>query len=102
MIPQEAIEAAAKAQYENDGLAWDDGMVPDWECEDDSLQESYRAAANAAIEAAAPFIRAQALEVAADEFSSRLPDGTGNGRAYNSYRVAELLRARAATERGQG
>jgi hypothetical protein len=44
--------------------------------------------------------RAAALEDAADEFSARLPDGTGNGRAYNSYRVAEILRARAVTERG--
>jgi DNA-binding GntR family transcriptional regulator len=44
--------------------------------------------------------RAQALDDAAEEFNSRLPDGTGNGRAYNSYRVAELLRARAVTERG--
>lgn len=82
MIPQEAIEAACDEWFSAIG----DAAYPD--------------AMRQALEAAAPFIRAQALEDAADEFGSRLPDGTGNGRAYNSYRVAELLRARAATERG--
>lgn len=47
-------------------------------------------------------IKAEALEEAAEEFASRLPDGTGNGRAYNSWRVAELLRARAAAIRAGG
>lgn len=46
-------------------------------------------------------VKAEALEEAAEEFASRLPDGTGNGRAYNSWRVAELLRARAAAIRGE-
>ena len=49
----------------------------------------------AALEAVAPLIAAKVLNDAADEFSARLPDGTGNGRAYNSYSVAWLLRARA-------
>lgn len=40
-------------------------------------------------------VKADALREAATEFAARLPDGTGNGRAYNSYRVAELLNARA-------
>lgn len=46
-------------------------------------------------------IKAKALEEAAEGFASRLPDGTGNGRAYNSWRVAEILRARAAAIRGE-
>lgn len=37
----------------------------------------------------------EALHDAADEYEARLPDGTGNGRAYNSYTVAAMLRARA-------
>lgn len=41
--------------------------------------------------------QAQALNHAATIFHARLPDGTGNGRAYNSYQVADMLRARAAT-----
>ena len=45
-----------------------------------------------------PFIErseAQALRDAANEFFARLPDGTPNGRAYNSYKVAFILRDRA-------
>jgi len=37
----------------------------------------------------------KALTDAAETFMARLPDGTGNGRAYNSHTVAEMLRARA-------
>jgi hypothetical protein len=43
--------------------------------------------------------QAEALEQAATEFHNRLPDGTGNGRAYNSHTVARMLRARAAVLR---
>lgn len=37
----------------------------------------------------------KALTDAAETFMARLPDGTSNGRAYNSYTVAEMLRTRA-------
>lgn len=94
MIPQEAIEAAAKEVYRTSGRY---RVMPYSEAREACESEALRI-----LEAAAPFLRAQALDDAADEFYSRLPDGTGNGRAYNSYRVAELLRARAATERGEG
>ena len=67
MIPEAAVGTAAKAQYWNDGLAWDDGTVPDWECEDDSLQEGYLAAARAALEAAAPHMIQAAKAGAWDE-----------------------------------
>ena len=40
-------------------------------------------------------VQVEALRDAADEYEARLPDGTGNGRAYNSYTVAAMLRARA-------
>jgi hypothetical protein len=36
-------------------------------------------------------VKAEVLEEVASEFNSRLPDGTGNGRAYNSYTVARML-----------
>lgn len=81
-VPDEAIEAAAEA------------MAP--------VVKKLEALVlvRAALEAAAPYLRAGALEGAADEFHARLPDGTGNGRAYNSHQVARMLRARAAAERG--
>ena len=40
-------------------------------------------------------VAVKTLREAADEFMARLPDGTGNGRPYNSYTVARMLRARA-------
>lgn len=45
--------------------------------------------------------KAEALEEAAAIFAGRLPNGTGNGRAYNSYQVANMLRARAAALSGE-
>ncbi len=94
MIPEEAIEAAAEWLPHSD----DCEVRPERDCTCWLPRVNLM---RAALEAAAPFLRAQALEDAAEEFNSRLPDGTGNGRAYNSYRVAELLRARAVTERGR-
>lgn len=44
--------------------------------------------------------RAKALNEAADEFFAKLPDGTPNGRAYNSYTVAAMLRERAKGTNG--
>ena len=40
-------------------------------------------------------VKAEALREAAREFRDRLPDGTGNGRAYNSWRVGQMLDQRA-------
>jgi hypothetical protein len=45
-------------------------------------------------------IAARALDEAAAEFAARLPDGTPNGRAYNSHQVAQMLHDRAARLRG--
>lgn len=45
-------------------------------------------------------IVARALDEAAAEFAARLPDGTPNGRAYNSHQVAQMLTERAARLRG--
>ena len=44
-------------------------------------------------------VAAKTLDDAADEYAERLPDGTGNGRAYNAHAVAQNLRARAAEYR---
>lgn len=38
---------------------------------------------------------ASALRTAAQTFLDRLPDGTPNGRAYNSYAVGHMLQSRA-------
>jgi hypothetical protein len=35
-----------------------------------------------------------AVRALADEMDARLPDGTGNGRAYNAYAVARMIRER--------
>ena len=85
-------------------------MVHRWMCED-SWDDDCRPhegrcvrAAGTALAAAAPDIvqaaKVEALREAAEEFWARLPDGTGNGRAYNSHRVADMLRARAARIEG--
>ena len=64
---------------------------------DSALKE--RRHVTAALETVLPDIirqaKAEALREAADEFWARLPDGTGNGRAYNAWRVANTLRDRA-------
>ncbi|MDP9184886.1 MAG: hypothetical protein M3O29_04350 [Actinomycetota bacterium] len=85
VVPEEAVEAAAKEMYKRKDMEVTFGDV-----------------ARAALEAAAPFIAAKALEGAAEWFAARLPDGTGNGRAYNSHQVARMLHARAAAVRGEG
>lgn len=74
MIPDEAVEVARESINRTRG---GEGAI------------------RAMLEAAAPHLMAAALNKAADEFDARLPDGTGNGRAYNSYRVAAILRERA-------
>jgi len=86
VIPDAAVEAAAKAQYWNDGLAWDDGTVPDWECEDDSLQESYLTAARAALKAAAPHLIQAAKAEAWEEGVDFVNEGVQSFSADNPYR----------------
>lgn len=81
MIPAEAVEAARKVAFERYGTKPDAAYL------------------RTILEAAAPHMLAGVLEDAADEFHARLPDGTGNGRAYNSHQVARMLRERAATLR---
>lgn len=50
-------------------------------------------AAGLVAELAAERAKVERVAELADFFQGRLPDGTGNGRAYNSYRVAEFIRA---------
>lgn len=92
-VPDEAIEAAAKAAAKDEDAS-------NWHDESEYYRNGWRNRMQVGLEAAAPYLRAQALGDAADEFHARLPDGTGNGRAYNAHQVAWMLRARAAAERG--
>lgn len=62
-IRDEAVEAAAKAIYKNLGMS-------PWEHLGPLTQDAYRDTARHALEAAAPFIRAEALEDAADALDS--------------------------------
>ena len=87
MIPDEAVEAARDAMKRFEVQCDPDGRY------------GWDAYARIALEAAAPHLMASALDDAATIFQGRLPDGTGNGRAYNSYQVADMLRARAAATR---
>ena len=91
LITDEIVETAAEAQWRYE---W---PTREFHREPDGLRDFYRNSARVALEAVAPLIAAKVLNDTADEFSARLPDGTGNGRAYNSYSVAWLLRTRAQT-----
>jgi hypothetical protein len=107
MIPEQAIEAAANAISQSSGMRFDGfwSRVEDLEPED---REYALAEARAALVAAAPFIRAQALEYAAEAIDWIRPE-TGPGINITPYRegrndaltsAATWLRARAVTERG--
>lgn len=67
MIPAEAVEAAAKA-------IWNNARIEPWEDAHWYLTEEYRNDARIALEAAAPHIRAQALECAADQLDRELSE----------------------------
>ena len=107
-ISNEAVEAAARAIYATEAQPIYDEVKEEftghrpWEWLTERSWYAYRDKARLTLEAAAPIIKAAALEEAASLFAARLPNGTGNGRAYNSYQVADMLRARAAAERGEG
>lgn len=124
-ISDEAVEAAAKAAYEvmPVELFGEDGPVL-WEHLSDSILGNSRKhheldRARAALEAAAPFIRAEALEDAADALDSDDENSFYETRRrelaypYSKPMLAEqwgeldgiesaakFLRARAAAERG--
>jgi hypothetical protein len=90
MIPEEAIEAARAA------IRKESMKIHGW-------GESENAIARAAAEAAAPFIRAQAIEDAADELGKESPfhdykDTEAHWRI--GTKLAAILRARAVAERG--
>ena len=92
-LTDEVVEKAARAEWESE---WPDRP---WEKTPDDLRDFYMSVARTSLSAVLPDIirqaKAEALRKAAEEFWARLPDGTGNGRAYNSHRVADMLRARA-------
>lgn len=85
MIPQEAICAAVEAvRNETYGASYSRDLV------------------RIALEAAAPFLRAQALEDAADDINAGSCDSNYSPEACETCRAVETLRDSAATERGQG
>lgn len=86
MIPAAAVEAAAK-------VLWDKEMNAPWSSVADGFKAPFMRDARAALEAAAPYIRAQALEDAAAEVDEGVP-------AYGQGEYADWLRAQAASERG--
>lgn len=110
-LPAEAIEAAANALFD-DNPVWH--LVYDrpalWPEVAEPAEERYREQATAALTAAAPFIRAQALEYAAQALGERgasrtegrLPGvtATWHTAAEFVWNCAEHLRTRAKTERG--
>ena len=57
---------------------------------------------SSALAAAIREAKAEALREAADGFWARLPGGAGNGRAYNSYTVARVLRDLATDAEREG
>ena len=89
------IQARLSADWEasmSGGYIGDDQCMKDRDFLLAELRKAHEAVADA---------KAEALEEAAAIFAGRLPDGTGNGRAYNSYLVANMLHARAASLRGE-
>lgn len=83
-MPDEAIEAAAKAIYPHTRSAFDETY--------EHIRERCRKQARAALEAAAPYIRAQALDDAADKL--------GEDTRPTPQLYAQWLRIRAVAERG--
>jgi len=87
VIPDEAVEAAAKAYYERGGPFWAD-VDPAWREEEMS---DFRAA----LEAAAPHLMAHALNEAAGAFEN-LPSREGSPvPAWDRATAVERLRERA-------
>lgn len=88
-VSEEAVEAGARASYEhaNFGAPWDE-CPQEW-------RASYGDSIRAALEAAAPFIAAQALEEAAEGWWLR-------DDVQDRFGAWSWLRLRAAELRGQG
>lgn len=95
LITDEMVEVAAQALHDHRSMECRALHEVGQPLRDTVYANERRADARVALETAAPLIAAKVLNDTADEFSARLPDGTGNGRAYNSYSVAWLLRTRA-------
>jgi len=101
VVPGEAVEAAAKAI-----LCVGDEV---WELQTPRIKDAARSDAYAALEAAAPFIAAKALEDAADELTNGTQEIPGNDYANTGlsdgalwHEVRSWLRAIAAAVRGEG
>ncbi|GAA1754918.1 hypothetical protein [Kocuria aegyptia] len=80
----DAVEAAARAQYERAAHPW----APRWEDCAESDRAVYRHAVRPHVEAAAPFIAARALQDAATAFATTRPSEAA--RRSLEYPVVEL------------
>jgi hypothetical protein len=89
MIPEEAIEAAAKALYRYGDYAagWDELAGTDGE----EIRQSYLARSRTALAAAGPFIAAQVLRDAATEIADANRGKDDGGKDYwDGYAEATL------------
>ncbi|MEQ4566232.1 hypothetical protein [Paenarthrobacter sp. CAP02] len=91
MISDEAAEAAARVYEPEQWNYFDENGAGEAGSPVALMRNRSLSLARRVLEAAAPFIAAQALDEA-EQFHARLPDGTGNGRAYKSHQVALMLR----------
>lgn len=82
-ISNEAVEVTARA------LAADGDPMGEWDRQEETYKSWYRNRAKRILEAAAPIIRAECLDAAADDY-----------RHYETPNARLYLRARAAAERG--
>lgn len=82
-MPAEALEAAAKAVYDDDPF----GTPSGWEREGEAFRDLYRADVRAAYPHLARWVTAQALRKAADEINALLnaPDLIANADRYQGF-----------------
>lgn len=99
-LPAEVVEVAARALW----LTGSSAKPSPWDEVSDGLKGRYRMFATAALSAAAPFIRAQALEYAAQDFPADLPEFADMGAdgLIDYISVEDWLNTRAKQERGEG
>lgn len=94
VIPTQAVEAAAKAEFESEFR----GTPAKWEFMLEDTRNRYQDRVRAALEAAAPHIRADALLDAADDVAIRGDIISKNNGGMDAW---DYLRARAETEKGK-
>ena len=95
-ISNEAIEAAVNANGRASNPKWDHPIMG-YQTFSEDQKDYLRDQARSYIESAAPIIRAEALESAADGWQAYI-----RAMDWGTTAPIEWLRARAAAERGEG